>query len=82
MSTWETMESFTVEGFPETKLALAFFKSVKNAAHLKATHLNRVALIDAGASAPSLCDSFPARKYISPKHSSVDRQTLYCFKPI
>lgn len=42
------MEIFAVDGFPDTKMALALFKGVKNAAHLKSTYLNRVALIDAG----------------------------------
>lgn len=42
------METFDVEGFPETKLMLALFKNVKNATNLKSKHLNRVALVDAG----------------------------------
>ncbi|CAN0482855.1 unnamed protein product [Hapterophycus canaliculatus] len=42
------MESFAVEGFPETKLVLAMFKNVENARDLKNKHLNRVALLDAG----------------------------------
>lgn len=42
------METFTVEGFPDTKLVLALFKNVKNARDLKTKHLNRVALLDAG----------------------------------
>lgn len=46
----DTMEIFAVDGFHETKMALALFKGVKNAAHLKSTYLNRVALIDAGES--------------------------------
>lgn len=42
------METFAVDGFPETKLVLALFKNVKNASDLKSKHLNRVALLDAG----------------------------------
>eukprot|EP00752_Nemacystus_decipiens_P007979 g7128.t1 len=42
------METFAVDGFPETKLVLALFKNVKNAADLKSRFLNRVALLDAG----------------------------------
>lgn len=42
------METFDVDGFPETKLALALFKSVKNATDLKRKHLHQVALIDSG----------------------------------
>lgn len=42
------METFAVDGFSETKLALALFKNVKNATDLKSKHLNRVALLDAG----------------------------------
>lgn len=44
------METFDVEGFPETKLVLALYKNVKNATDLKRKHLNRVALLDAGKS--------------------------------
>lgn len=43
-----TMETFAVDGFPETKLVLALFKNVENAHDLKSKHLNRVALLDAG----------------------------------
>lgn len=42
------METFAVDGFPETKLVLALFKNVKNATDLKSKYLNRVALLDAG----------------------------------
>eukprot|EP00903_Cladosiphon_okamuranus_P011862 g11143.t1 len=42
------METFAVDGFPETKLVLALFNNVKNALDLKSKHLNRVALLDAG----------------------------------
>lgn len=44
------METFDVEGFPETKLVLALYKNVKNATDLKRKHLNSVALLDAGKS--------------------------------
>ncbi len=42
------METFAVDGFPETKLVLALFRNVKNATYLKSKYLNRVALLDAG----------------------------------
>lgn len=48
------MESFAVDGFDDTKLSLALFENVKNATHLKGSHLNRVALLDAGEQANTL----------------------------
>lgn len=46
--TFVIMETFLVDGVPETTLSLALFKNVKNAAHLKSKYLNQVALLDAG----------------------------------
>lgn len=71
------MESFAVDGFPETKIALALFKGVKNAAHLKSTYLNRVALVDAGAGGQKrIPHKYMARSNSFEMSSSIPRVSL------